>query len=626
MSFSAEMKDFLNAYSTGQKINASRTDQDYKETLTDAQKKKTERDNDTDTLALQDEQARANLARTRDTMVTSAAQRAHLGATTAYTTVLAKRLNQPDPGSGLLPPSTGAVNANDPTNPTGATMSPGLGTGALPASTMDTEAYADGGLVPDNEDDEPAPDDESTETGAVPVNAPVGGPTDVSARARTPGDKPVMGLNGVISPALVHDATRAGLAWGANAYGLTGTGAIKSPSQKAQAALFAQGHGGLSDAEMQAAKKAVDPENKLTDSQRNMAALGSVYQYWANKGEGDKAEKVAFQMLQHYRNATTRYAAIAKQAAEGGDLPLAAKAAVKAYANVPDGRDLHIEPSPDDPKQLVYYYTDEKGNDIAKGLVTPQQLASSAMGLASGGFDKAILTAAGAREASPTAGAVGKPQTASDRAKEATLPDEPIKKMQEKWQEQNKDKPLDDQYWGDLKDATQHVLQQNPKTTPNEAAQAAMMLITPGKSDPEKPDFKRIPGEEGQPHTIKFNNGLSIKLDDGQLETVLNARAARVKAAVDKIDSDNQKADEPGFMDKAGDAGKKIGGAVAGVASDALPAITTMGRIARDAAGAVVPDELYQRGRAALSRVGDDVSRATRNKGAIPVDDGDRPL
>jgi hypothetical protein len=67
---------------------------------------------------------------------------------------------------------------------------------------------------------------------------------------------------------------------------------------------------GLSPAEMNAARKAVDPDGKYTDGERNIAALGAVYQYWMNKDEPEKAQIVAGQMLQHYRSARQRYAAI----------------------------------------------------------------------------------------------------------------------------------------------------------------------------------------------------------------------------------------------------------------------------------------------------------------------------
>ncbi len=588
MSFSAEMKDFLNAYKTGQSINASRTTQDYQSAQQDALQKKTTRENDPDTLELQDKQARANLAKTQDSLATGAAQRAHLGATTAYTAALAKRLAQ-DPaaqGSGLMPP--GAITPGGSAQP-----SPG----ALPIgpSTMDTEAYADGGLVPD-EADEGAPDNEASESGpAVPINTP----TDVSARART-----TAGIQGVVAPELVQDAVKAGMTWGANAYGLTGTGAVRSPSQTAQAKLLAQGHGGLTPQEMEAAKKAVDPEGKLTESQRNMAALGSVYQFWANKGDNEKASKVAFQMLQHYRNASSRYAAIAAHAAQGGNLDLATKAAMRAYANVPDGNDLEIYHNPDD-GSLRYHVTGPNGEDVDKGLATPQQLAASAMGLASGGFDKALLSAAGAQEATTKGGAVGKPQSASDRAKEGELPTGPINAMKDAWQAKNPDAKPDEEMWQQAHDVAQHILQQNRNATAGEAARAAHLLINPGKTDPEKPDFKVIAGEEGQPHTVVFGNGSKFKLDDDQLGTIMNSRAARIKQATDKINADMEAQDQPSRMAQAIEGAKQIGGAVA---SDA-------GKFGQEVRGAI-PDELIARGGSAI----DSVKRAATDAAAVLTD------
>src|SRR6478609_11328055 len=80
MSFSAEMKDFLTAYKTGQSINASRTDQDYKEARTAAEKLKTERDNDPETLDMAKQQAKATLDATKQRMGLSAAARADASA------------------------------------------------------------------------------------------------------------------------------------------------------------------------------------------------------------------------------------------------------------------------------------------------------------------------------------------------------------------------------------------------------------------------------------------------------------------------------------------------------------------------------------------------------------------
>jgi hypothetical protein len=645
MSFSAEMKDFIAAYQTGQKINASRTDQDYKEARTEAEKKKTARDNDPETLKIATDQAKATLARTKDAMLTSASaresaaqarenSRAQAGYTNANTAIRQhqlKLMQQPDPGTGLMPtaPLMPTLGADGQPLPAGAPVLP------VGPSTLDdgTELYAEGGLV---EDDEP---DEEGVLDTTPM--PAAPPTDVSARARQPGVP--KGLEGIVSPALVQDAAREGMTWGIEKAGLHSTGAIKSPAAQLKAKQIAQGMGGLSEEEMQAAKKAVDPEGKLTESQRNMAALGSVYQFWANKGEPEKARKVAFQMLQSYRGASQRYAAIAAKAAEGGNVDLATKAALKAYQNVPDGNDLELLPNPDG--GIMYAITGPNGDVITKGVATPQQLAASAMGLATGGFDKAILSAAGAAQADT--GAVktgGKTQTSSDRAKEAESIGGEIEKMKTAWTAKNKDKPVDDEQWNEIANAAQHIYQQNPKATANEVARAAHAMLSMG-DDPEKPGFKVKPGEEGKPSTVDFGGKLKVQLDDDQLESILNARAARVKTATDEIDKKMTESEQPGFADKALEAGKTIASGVSklptpgAVATDAVKAgVGAVGGVLDKIYGQhipegvldVVPTELRQRVTSDLRKIDSLIRRSgsnpMQNQGAIPVDDGDRPL
>ncbi len=735
MGFSAEMKDFLNAYKTGQNINASRTDQDYKEAATARTTATTARENDPDTLKTAAELERARLAKINDDMKTSAVSRGATAARTGLYNDQRKLLQgQTTAGSGLMPsggapmpqgqgalpigPSTLNPDGEVDIFPPGSDYNPRMyadgGAVPLPPETPEklrrykeaqrdlrsprvtvmedlvgrfhegkgqsnalreaieqkavkdirefdandktgesyndtrrrTRRYADGGLV-DDEDAELVPDDEAAEgeMGALPLGAPpAGAPTDVSAQSRQP--RVPRGLEGVISPALVADATKAGMTFGLNQYGLAGRGAVPSARTAANARLFAQGHGGLTEQEMQAARQTVDPEGKLTDSQRNMAALGSVYQFWANKGEPEKAQRVAFQMLQYYRNASQRYAAIAAKAAEGGNVDLATKAALKAYANVPDGNDLEIVPDPNG--GLMYRLTNAQGEVVNKGIATPQQLAASAMGLATGGFDKAILTAAGAREdagAVKTRGAgAGRPQSAADREKEAELPAAEIAKLKEQWLKKNDGAEVDENFWQEATNTAQGLMQQNPKMNANQAALAAEALLRPGAN------FKLKLGEnEGDPAVVKFKNGMAVQLSEDQLEVVQNSRAARIKAAADKEAA--AKAEGPGFASKAGGILKDIGGSVAkavtedvGRAGNAISeavspetaaraksALSAAARMGGDA-GAYIMDlikkDLSGEGGITPERVGRDIVGAAgavgdlfKNKGAIPVDE-----
>jgi hypothetical protein len=616
MSFSAEMKDFIGAWQAGTKVNASQTDADYKTALTDAQKKKTERENDPETLALQDKQARANLAKTNAGIALTQEQVKNAGVSRGYTSALTERMRKAgmdtDQGSGLLPPTMvqpGAAVGGGTNVPFQNTMVP---------PTID---YAEGGVIPDTEDDG---DGDELPVGATPAGPAVGGPadmpTDVSARSRGGGQSglPQGGFNGIVAPQVIHDATKGAYNYGINAAGLRG--GIRSPRQQAAAKALAQGAGALSQQEMDAARKAVDPDGKLTDSQRNMSALGAVYQFWANKGEPEKAQKVAFQMLQHFRNASQRYAAIAAHAAEQGNMDLATKAAVKAYANVPDGRDMTMTVGQDG--RVMYHYMDENGKTITKGLATPQELASSAMGLARGGFDQAILSAAGVREEAQKGTGKGagtsKGNPVTDMKNTGELLDGELNTIKEKWAKKNEGKEPDDNYFGGMRDAATHIMQQNPKMTPREALASAQTLM-----DPKKTEFKTV--SEGGTNKIKFGDGTALTLDDDQFETLITKRAAARKAQLATEDQAKADAAKPSRVGEFVEGAKRVGGAVGDLASEAGTAAGAAGRAVGGAIGrgaqALVPEELAQRVGADVRNAGpvlDELKRPFVNNGAVP--------
>ena len=645
MSFSAEMKAFLGAYQTGQKINASRTDQEYKTALTDKTAKTTERENDPATLELERKTSEAKLAKLSSSLLNDKASRGATGARTALTQEQLRQLKAQGLGgtSGYLPPMPQGQGAL-PIGPSTMTTEPQVDPFPPGSELNPGGAYADGGLVPDDEESELTPDDEAAEPAqgvlpTTPMAAPANAPTDVSARRRTPPD--FKGIEGIVAPGVVHDAVKAGMTFGARESGLANGGAVASPRTMAMARQIAAGAGGLSEQEMAAAKKAVDPNGELTESQRNMAALGSVYQYWANQGDPKKAEKVAFQMLQYYRNASQRYAAIAAKAAEGGNVDLATKAALKAYQNVPDGNDMHLEVGQDG--QIVYQMTGPKGEVIRKGVATPQQLAASAMGMASGGFDKALLSAAGAREAEQGGGGAvggkgaGRTQSASDRAKEEETATGAVEALKANWakDEKNKGKEPDETMWEQMGNVATHIMQGN-KVTSKEAARAADILINPPRN--KEGDFKLSMTDDGV-NTISFKNGLKVKLDDDQLEQIQNARAARIKAAADKEAADKADASKPGLLSKVTEGAIQVGKGL-GEDGDINPVKIVAKKVGSTAADALssiygehIPQSVVDAVQATKGAIGGAVDsvtgavkRGVSSPGAIPVDPEDRPL
>lgn len=678
MSFSAEMKDFIGSWEKGNKILGATTDDEYNRAKTDSLKQKTARENDPAQLALQDEQARATLARTKAGTGLIGEQMKNAGVSRAYTGALTDRLRQqPDIGgypTGNLPPQMGVGD----TGPAPATAgAPGLQPredlmqyeegGAIPddrgASVLrqrmqendrtrdkawrgdqqemgmsraartedDLEAdrkgvsrerngrifYADGGAIPDQAEPEPDEDD-SVGPGALPQNAQGERATDFSSRGRRGGGSGLPqgqqgGYQGIISPKLVSDAVLGAYRYPQQAMGFgRGTGA----RSRAAAQAIAQGQDALSPQEMDAARKAVDPQGKLTDSQRNMAALGSVYQYWANKGDPARADKVAFQMLQHFRLASQRYAAIAAAATEHGNMDLATTAALKAYSNVPDGRDMQVTQGPDG--KLQYTYTDENGKTLRKGVATPQEFAAAAMGLTKGGFDQLIMSSAAAREqgqgkgkATAGAGKTGAPAVGdganedkvSDAAKRGEGLDAEIAKMQE----QAKSKKDDPNYWGGLRDSATHLMQQNPNMTAREAMATAQALVDPKRGGSD--NFRVSDAGPDGMSTIQFKDGARVKVTEEMLDRMTNERAAARRTAQTEEDQAKAEAAKPSRL-KAGmdyiaqgvsNDARKFGNEVSGMIPDELKA---RGKSAIDAAGRAAEDYVAKPAREVAGAIG----------------------
>lgn len=582
MGFGQEIKDFLSAYKQGEAIETARTDREYKKALQDALVKKTARDNDPDTLAQADAKAKAELQLLR-------ARTGAVGASTALTRARQKAL---DAAAGVAP------GAGPPSLTEGMVIQPQT---IVNPDDAPVQHFADGGFVEDDEDLDTGED-------IVPTPAVGGasGPTDVSARSRNTGS-----LSG-IAPQLIHDAVKGGLSYGANQMGLSQQRGVGTAAQRQKALDWQRGFGAIPPQELDAVKKAVDPEGKMTEAQRNMMALGQVYQFQLNKGNPEGAQRAAFQVLQAYRLDAQRYASIAAHAAENGDLNTAAQAAVKAYANIPDGRDIAV--FKDEDGKLNFSYTDAAtGKTIVKGLLTPQQLAAQATGIAAGGFDKLILQAAGQRaeEAAKGRGGTGAPK-ASDQAKLLEGVEGAVGKLTE--QAEKDKKPITPESTKALTGAAYRIQQANSHLTPDEAVTAARDII--GNTD--KDAFKVEKGEDGT-NTVTFGgksavgDRMRLKLSDEALEPLIAMRGVALAAAKKKKDE----GDKPGTDWKgiATSAGEAIGG-IAGDAGKALGAVgeAAAGAVKRSGVGEYL-DRSTIRPREAIGRAYDTI----KNPGDVPA-------
>jgi hypothetical protein len=263
-----------------------------------------------------------------------------------------------------------------------------------------THRYATGGEVDDDEDTAPTTatgDDDEEDDGVVASAAPPGDidqppPTDISSQARWAAQEslgnPLAGAFRAVRDGVIYNAHRLGIG--------TRTG-LPSPARDAGTRAHLQGDGAATPQEMAAIKNRLDPNHELSESQRNLAAIGTVYNYYMDKGDPAAAQRAAGAMVQYGRQAYSQYAALAKAAEAHGHLDNAIEAAVKAYANVPDGRDLKVTKTGNG---YTVQVTDmDGGNVITKQVMSPQQLGALITRVDPGSFDQFILDAAGMRAA-----------------------------------------------------------------------------------------------------------------------------------------------------------------------------------------------------------------------------------
>lgn len=177
----------------------------------------------------------------------------------------------------------------------------------------------------------------------------------------------------------------------------TGAGdnsAIDDPELEKARQNYLRGYGAAPTQMMRQVLDTIDPDKKMAPAERNMKAMGQVYQYYNEKGDPAKAKEAAASMVQYYRQSSQQFLALAKAAAQHGDYDNAAKAAVAAYTNIPNGRDMSIKKNEDGTYAIDV--TDAKtGKTVHKQVVTPEQFGAEATKFNPDTFDEEIMRAAG---------------------------------------------------------------------------------------------------------------------------------------------------------------------------------------------------------------------------------------
>lgn len=191
-------------------------------------------------------------------------------------------------------------------------------------------------------------------------------------------------------------AVRDGMKYAMQKSGASQPEAVQSPEMQRARERYARGYGAGDQQIIRQITDLIDPDKKMPPAARNLRAIGKVYQYYLDNGEYEKAQAAAGQMAMAYKQEAQRFKAIAGAAARDGDLDTAAKAAMAAYANVPTGMDLSIQPTEDGAYEVTV--TDmQSGKEVSQKLLSPRDMAAAAMQMESTSFEEEILNAAGAK-------------------------------------------------------------------------------------------------------------------------------------------------------------------------------------------------------------------------------------
>jgi hypothetical protein len=327
----------------------------------------------------------------------------------------------------------------------------------------------------------------------------------------------------------------------------------------------------------------IDPNGEMGESERNLYALNIVHQFKMNQGDPEGAARTAGQMLQHYKQAATRYAAITAAASETGDVDATMKAALKAYAQVPDGNDMKMSKTKDG--HINWEVTGPDGKKITGGLATPEEIGATAMGLATpGGFENYLVQmASGAKlgGGTVTGGARGK------KPEETGQADTPKPSEYRELKQEQTDKAVDDWYAAYLK-GPEFKANGGKESTPKELASAKNMLYhirrnndvtddeglrriqtiisapEPTKKG-EAPPFRAVEDKENKTWNVQFPDGGELSIPSTQIGMFKSARVENLQAKAAAAKAAAEKADRKSGLEMADEAFNK---AALGTAAD----------------------------------------------------------
>lgn len=184
-----------------------------------------------------------------------------------------------------------------------------------------------------------------------------------------------------------RNALEAGVDWIKRTFfpdeeGAVETGDTTLRRQERQTA-FARNVGELTTEERQVVDDTVDPRRQLSPTERRIAGMNGLYEYFINKGDLKSAQKYAGAMLMVAKRHVAEMGAYAEAAYERGDLRTMGKAMSSGMDAWPDGRSVQFgRPTRDG--QVPYKLIGDDGEMTEEGLLRANDMLRIATGMQNG--------------------------------------------------------------------------------------------------------------------------------------------------------------------------------------------------------------------------------------------------
>jgi hypothetical protein len=300
---------------------------------------------------------------------------------------------------------------------------------------------------------------------------------------------------------------------------------------------------------MEALFRGIDPNNEMPEAERIMNSFAFLHDHYVKMGEGEKAADALKDLYSYMQYASNQYGALAKAAAESGDIDGAAKALEHYYAHIPDGVKLDTQRNEDGSYKFVF--TDMGTGKVRdQGVATPQQIAAQAMKMQPSDFTRYIAGAAGQELPADMPG--GEAQTPADMQKYEDM-------IAPKMDDLPRDTPRDKLAFNEIQGAATYLMMDN-RLTANDAVNVAKTFFAINPEDPGD-----VPWKSATPKAKNGQDGMLIVFDNNQPVWVSKENFGRLNAGRAKLHHEQNQAlidttnasGEKGFVERLTEAVNK---------------------------------------------------------------------